>query len=131
MYEQINQRAVQEAVQIKMAAATQRYMNDGLRGPMSGETIGTHALRDVPLMDVEYNRLSQSIEELRGSVSELLDRIAPVCQPNGLGCGDGKDANSQKIETTPSDLRAKLIGLRHNIDGISRQIADVKFRIEI
>ena len=128
MYEQINQRAAQEAVQIKMAAAAQYDMNDRLRGQMIGST---QMLRDKPLLDVECDKLGQSISELSASVSELLDRIAPVCQP-GMECAKeafGSQANVP--EATPSELRGRLMSLRARVEDISRLISPVKFRIEI
>lgn len=132
MYEQINQRAAQQAVEAKVAAMSQHGMNDRLRGQMIGETIGASALKDMPLMEVEYDRLSQSIGELDASVAQLIASIAPVCQPNGMGGAEKmQSSEGQKIESTPSELRSKLIGLRLRVEAISCMIAPVKFRIEI
>lgn len=88
--------------------------------------------RDKPMMDVEYDRLSQSIAELHGSVTELIARIAPVCQPGGLERGvSAQDSAAKQIEATPSDLRSKLMDLRLRVEAISGAIAQVKYRIEI
>lgn len=114
---------------IKAAAAARVEMYDRL--DQTGGVNPAYGLTDMPLMEAEYSRLSQSIAELGVSVLDLIARIAPVCQPGALGCGETKDANGQNIEVTPSDLRAKLMGLRGTVESISRQIAEVKFRIEI
>lgn len=118
---------------IKAAAEARLEINDRL-GQAGGMSRDSQSPLDKSLMNVELANLGISIEELRGSVSELIERIAPVCQPGasggGASGGDAKDAKGQ-IEAMPSDLRAKLMGLRQNVDGISRMIANVKFRIEI
>lgn len=126
--EQINQRAAQQAVEAKMAAASQYDMNNRLRGQMIG---APQVLNDKPLIDVEYDRLSQSVAELNASVSELLARIAPVMQPGMLA--EGKDAQGCQTspDATPSELRGRLMSLRSRVEDISRLIAPVKFRIEL
>jgi len=86
--------------------------------------------RDKPLMEVEYEHLSDSIGELDISVTQLIASIAPVCQPGSLDklaqCGESK-----AIEATPSELRGKLLKLRLRVEAISAKISPIRYTLEI
>lgn len=96
------------------------------------EALRSDEVRGKSLVTQELDKLESSIGELDASVKELLARIAPVCQPGALQSGEcAQDGASGNIEATPSDIRRNLIQLRLKVEAISRQIAPVKYRIEI
>jgi hypothetical protein len=89
-------------------------------------------VRDKPMMDVEYDRLSESLAELDASVAELIGRIQPICQPGEPMPASGSCLSSGGIaEAQPSEMRSKLLGLRLRVQATSSRIAAVRYALEI
>jgi len=89
-------------------------------------------VREKPMMDVEYDRLSESLAELDASVAELIGRIQPICQPGEPMPTSGVSSNSGVLESAqPSEMRSKLLGLRLRVQATSSRIAAVRYALEI
>jgi hypothetical protein len=87
--------------------------------------------RESSAIDSELENFKKAIVELDASVKELINRIAPVCQPANLPPAEMPSADAKQIQAMPSAVRTKVISLRSAVEGISREISRVHYRIEV
>lgn len=130
MYERINDKSAQQAIQQKVAAAQQHDMGATLRSALGA--VQVQGINSMPPIDQEYQRLCEALSGLDSSVSELLERISPVLQPGSLS--DAKEAISghgNAVEAAPSEMRMKLIKARQWVETISAKIAPIRYTIEL
>lgn len=89
-------------------------------------------VRDKALMEQSVAQAHAALESLDRQVSELLERIAPVCQPKGSPPPSGlANGATNQIEATPSPLRAEFLKLRAHADAIATRISAIRYTIEI
>lgn len=86
--------------------------------------------KQPPLMELSAEEAHKAVAELDAQVSELLARIAPVCQPSGA-LTSGSVGAKESPETTPSPMRVEFMKLRNRVQEISARIASVRYTIEL
>lgn len=86
--------------------------------------------KDRVLMSQSIAEAHAQMEGLAKQVEELLERIAPVCQP----CGPAEARGTEKArEPAPpaSPIRGEFMKLRATAERISARISSVRYTIEI
>jgi hypothetical protein len=115
-----------------LSAQQAQQARDWSNAAQHSANVCAQKVRDKPMMDVEYDRLSESLAELDASVAELIGRIQPVCQPGEPMPTTGAClASGVMAEAQPSEMRSKLLGLRLRVQATSSRIAAVRYALEI